>query len=40
MIKVDIDQILDCSEETNSKNVDFPILLIEIDKLLESTCDW
>jgi hypothetical protein len=40
MIKVDIDQILDCSDEKNSKNEDFPIILVEIDKLLKSTCDW
>jgi hypothetical protein len=40
MIKVDIDQILDCSDERNSKSEDFPIILVEIDKLLKSTCDW
>jgi len=40
MIMIDIDQLLDCTKDLAIDINDFPVIKIEIDHILETTCDW
>jgi hypothetical protein len=40
MVKLDIDQILDSTAGLITQMDDFNIIMVEIDQILENTCDW
>jgi hypothetical protein len=40
MDKIDIDQLLDYTSDLKTEEDEYPIIMFEIDKILETTCDW
>jgi hypothetical protein len=40
MDKIDIDRLLDSTSGLKTEEDEYPIIMFEIDKILENTCDW